>query len=638
MCGIAGLWDRSIPPARALSLLDDMALRLRRRGPDDRGRQHDPETGLGLVHARLSIVDLSPLGRQPMVSADGRYRIVYNGEIYNFQDLRQELEGLGHGFRGRSDTEVLLAAVSRWSLDGALQRFNGMYAFALWDAEERRLHLVRDPVGEKPLYFGRVGGAFAFASELGALRCLPGFDNAVDRSALTLLLRHGYIPAPLSIFQDIRKLPAGHRVSLDLSTVTGDVGRLVPKPYRTVSALVRDALAEPLEASGDEPMEALVDRLDHTLTEAVRRRLVADVPIGAFLSGGIDSSLVVALMQKLGDRPVRTFTIGFANRDFDEAPFARAVAAHLGTEHTELEITSGQARDLIPALPTLYDEPFADPSQIPTFLVSKLAREQVGVVLSGDGGDELFGGYSRYAEHERLWRVCSTLPYPLRRALGGGLRRLAPVGALNKLRRLGELLPAGDAEDFYLRLVSQSEEDAVLGAGPVPAPWSLADDPPSPPELRRRLMALDLVSYLSEGVLVKLDRASMAVGLEGRLPLLDLDVVRLAWRLPPRLVESDGRSKLMLRRVLERYVPRSLVERPKQGFAIPVGSWLRGPLRSWAEDLLAPSRLAEQGFFDPSIVQARLREHMDGRRDRRFWLWTILMFQQWLDGRAWKNL
>jgi asparagine synthase (glutamine-hydrolysing) len=580
----------------------------------------------------LAIIDLSATGHQPMTSSDGRYRLVTNGEIYNFRDLRQDLEKQGRRFRGPSDTEVMLHAFCTWGLEGALQRFNGMFAFALWDSAERRLHLCRDRIGEKSLYYGRVGNGFAFASELKALRVLPGFSPAIDRAALTDLVGSGYIAAPRSIYRHISKLPAGC-----LMSITGDGNIEAPRPWWQPQQLVG---YEPSETAGVS-VETTLENLDSCLRRAIERRLVADVPVGAFLSGGVDSSLVVALAQRLRGTPMQTFTIGFEDPAFDESPWAHAVADHLGTDHTEIRITSEDAMGLVDEIPTIYDEPFADSSQIPMYLVSRLARQHVKVVLSGDGGDELFGGYPRFTGARQLWHRLAALPTPLRRLMQSGLsfrpplprssRRL-PFGSLvGKLNRFAEALSTERPEELYRLFFSQCPNPAatVINAPAVSPIWDDAQAWPAIPQIQTRLMYLDLVTYLPEGVLVKLDRASMRTGLEGRLPLLDPDVVEFAWRLPAALKIRQGEGKWILRQLLDRYVPRRLIERPKAGFEIPLGSWLRGPLRGWSEALLAPERLRDEGFFRAEIVERRWREHLSGVRDWRFFLWSVLMFQLW---------
>lgn len=618
---------RDFPP-----WLSAMAGSLAHRGPDNHGLWYDAEVGVGLSHARLAIIDLSPTGHQPMASPDGRYRLVTNGEIYNFRDLRRELEAQGCRFRGPSDTEVMLHAICTWGLEGALRRFNGMFAFALWDAASRRLHLCRDRIGEKSLYYGRVGNGFAFASELKALRALPGFSPAIDRGALAQLVGSGYIPAPRSIYREIAKLPAGCLVSV---AVGGQAEG--PKPWWRPQVLVNSAASETEEIS----IEGALEGLDSCLQRAVERRLVADVPVGAFLSGGVDSSLVVALAQRLLGHPIQTFTIGFQDPHFDESPWAQAVAQHLNTDHTELRIKSEDAMGLVTELPTIYDEPFADPSQIPTVLVSRLAGQKIKVVLSGDGGDELFGGYPRFTSAARLWHRLAAIPRPLRRLLRAALAfqpplppagsRLPGASLVGKCNRLAEALGTEHPLELYRLFFSQCPDPAatVLDAPKASPIWDDAQSWPEIPDLHTRLMYLDLLTYLPEGVLVKLDRASMRVGLEARVPLLDPEVVEFAWRLPAALKIRQGQGKWILRRLLERYVPRRLVERPKVGFEIPLGAWLRGPLRQWSETLLAPERLHDEGFFQAQVVERRWREHQSGVRDWRFFLWSVLMFQLW---------
>ena len=636
MCGIAGFWDRGLDQAFAEVLLKGMASSLRHRGPDSEGVQYSESSGIGFAHRRLAVVDLSSSGHQPMESEGGRYRLIANGELYNFRELRARLEGLGHGFRGSSDTEVMLGAFVEWGLDGALERFNGMFAFALWDAKLKRLHLVRDRVGEKPLYYGFAGGRWAFSSELRSMRSLHGFNNSIDRRALALLVQRGYVPAPLSIFEGIRKLPAGTVLTVSHDHVIDHGQHLAPRSYWQPREVVERGLRSPVEGSTEE----IVQELDGKLREAVGCRLTADVPIGAFLSGGVDSSLVVAMMQDMSESPVKTFTVGFDSPRFDEAAHASRVAEHLGTDHSTVTVTSREALDLVPKLPEIFDEPFADPSQIPTHLVSRLARSDVKVVLSGDGGDELFGGYGRYSEVESLWTALSRVPRWLRRGLGRALDVRLPLPApgrpmplgplLGKIGRLSRLLPAEDIEDLYRELLFQcpSPGNTVLG---VEANYPLDGqrDLSWLPEAQQKFMFFDFVSYLPECVLMKLDRASMRVNLEGRLPLLDSALVEYVWRLPLRYRVSRGQSKWLLREVLSRYVPRHLFERPKQGFEVPMGEWLRTPLRPWVEDLLAEERLEREGFFQAHVIRRRWQEHLSGARDWRFFLWSVLMFQQW---------
>jgi len=642
MCGFAGLLTdgQSIDVEAVVSAMTET---LRHRGPDDDGVWIDASAGVGLGSRRLAVVDLSPSGHQPMASASGRYVVAYNGEIYNHVALRRDLER-GFRFRGRSDTEVLLAAIERWGLLGALKRSNGMFAFALWDRQERRLHLVRDRMGEKPLYYGVVGNTLVFASELKALRAHPSFAPEVDREALASFLRYKYVPAPRSIFRGIRKLPPGSLVSL----AQGMSNLPEPIRYWSFAEVVDRGIGE---ATTVDAPEAGAE-LDALLRDAVRIRMEADVPLGAFLSGGIDSSTIVALMQAQSADPVRTFTIGFHDATYDEARHAKQVAEHLGTDHTELYVTADEAMAVIPRLPGIYDEPFADSSQIPTFLVSELARRTVTVSLSGDGGDELFGGYNRYVWAPQLWRRFGRFPPVVRRAFVAALLSIPPRGwdavgrglsplvtarmkqrnQGEKLHKLARSLRSEDADGMYLSLVSHWQDPSrlVVGGG-SDGRVSTDDDGPGDMELAARMMYLDSVTYLPDDILTKLDRATMAVSLEGRVPYLDHRVVEFAWRLPLRMKVGEGRGKWILRQVLHRYVPPELVDRPKWGFGVPLGTWLRGPLRDWAESLLNEGRLRREGFLRPEPVRRAWNEHLAGRRNRQYELWDVLMFQAWLE-------
>ena len=646
MCGIAGLlWpraDRSRREGTARAMADALA----HRGPDGWGIWTEDGSCAALSHRRLAILDLSEQGRQPMASKDGRYQLTFNGEIYNFRQLREELEGEGETFHSECDTEVLLAAVCRWGLERSLPRFNGMFAFGLWDRRDRCLHLVRDRLGIKPLYYGRVGDAFVFGSELKALKACPGFRGEVDRGSLGLFLRFSYVPAPHCIYREISKLPPGHLLSVDAAE-----GLREPqlRPFWVPETVALEGLQEPFTGSREEA----VDLLEATLRRAVERRKVADVPLGAFLSGGIDSSTVVALMQASSSRPVKTFSIGFSIDGYDEAHHARAVARHLGTDHTELYVEARDARAVIPLLPTVYDEPFSDPSQIPTYLVSELARREVTVSLSGDGGDELFWGYGRYHLAASLWQRISRVPAPLRR-LGAGALESVPTGALDllfgwlgpalsrygrpgsagdKLKKAAHLARMGTAEELYGSMVGhwRQPEELVLGWQPRATPLLEPQVAARLPSFLDRMPYLDQITYLPDDILTKVDRASMAHGLEARVPLLDHEVVELAWRLPMDWKRRDGEGKWILRRVLERHLPRQLFDRPKMGFGVPIGDWLRGPLRPWAEELLAEDRLERQGYLAPGPVRCKWRQHLEGERNWQYHLWDVLMFQAWLE-------
>jgi asparagine synthase (glutamine-hydrolysing) len=637
-----------VPRDWAANVLGGMTRVIAHRGPDDEGQWIDEVSGVALGHRRLSIVDLSPAGHQPMTSASGRYVMVYNGEIYNHQDLR---DSLGAGpWRGHSDTETLLAGIEAWGLDEALKRTIGMFAIVLWDKEAGVLTLARDRLGEKPLYYGWQGqgrdAAFVFGSELKALRAHPAFANDIDRDALCLQLRHNYIPAPHSIYRGIRKLLPGHILQLPLRMVSAQEWPQ-SRAYWTVADAVRAGKENPFTGSDHDA----VAELDALLRDAIRRQMVADVPLGAFLSGGIDSSTVVALMQVQSARPVKTFTIGFAEESYSEAAYARAVAEHLGTEHTELSVSPQQALDVIARLPMLYDEPFADSSQIPTFLVSQLARQHVTVSLSGDAGDELFGGYDRYFKAQRLWNAIQRMPRPVRQGLGGLLSGPTPRLAEGFGRLLGTLsgdhawgfsvsrraailtalLHARDRGAFYLDFVSDwLEPNQMVIGGREPA-TALSNSEFKLDDFVEQMMAVDTVSYLPDEILAKVDRAAMGTSLETRVPFLDHRVVEFAWRLPLSMKVRDGRGKWILRQVLDKYVPAKLIDRPKMGFGVPIDSWMRGPLRDWAETLLSESRLRQEGFFKPELIRRRWAEHLSGKCNWRYLLWDVLMFQAWLE-------
>ncbi|MBX3303326.1 MAG: asparagine synthase (glutamine-hydrolyzing) [Nitrospira sp.] len=654
MCGIAGILNcRESDPG---ALVTEMIGAIRYRGPDNAGVWRDPPAGLALGHARLSVLDLSPEGRQPMVSASGRYVITYNGEVYNFAELRRELEAAGDRFRGHSDTEVMLAAIERWGLEQAVKKFVGMFAFGLWDRQARILYLVRDRLGIKPLYYGWAGGAFLFASELKAIRCATEFDATIDRGAVSLFMRFAYVPAPYSIYRDIYKLTPGCvlGVSHDQTPLprsfspSPDDQATSWKPRRYWSA--REAAESGIRAPFSGSEADAIEQLDGLLRHAVKLRMVADVPLGAFLSGGIDSSLVVGLMQAQSHNPIRTFTIGFHESGYDEAAHARKVAAHLATDHTELYVTSEQAMAVIPGLPSMYDEPFGDSSQIPTYLVSELARRHVTVALSGDGGDELFAGYNRYFWGRQLWRRLSFVPISVRAMLASGLQSVSPgmweklyanFSAVlppvqhpgDKVYKLASLLALESPDSMYFSMVSLWRNPAEVVAGTTEPKTVLTDRPvwATLPDFTLRMMYLDLMTYLPDDILTKIDRASMAVSLEARVPLLDHRVVEFAWSLPLSMkIRTEGKGKWALRQVLDRYVPKTLIERPKMGFGIPLDSWLRGPLRGWAEDLLAEERLDREGYFHSAPIRAKWAEHLSGQRNWQYLLWNVLMFQAWL--------
>lgn len=655
MCGIAGFWDvrHRLGAENGADVLRRMTRAIRYRGPDDEGHFQQADAGIALGHRRLSIVDLSPEGHQPMTSVSGRYVMVFNGEVYNHNRLRPELHAAGASFRGHSDTEVMLAAIEHWGLEAALTRFVGMFAFALWDRETRTLTLVRDRLGVKPLYYGWVDGTFVFGSELKALTAMPSFANPVNRDALTLQLRHNYIPAPHSIYRNIHKLMPGTLLQV------GEALALAPMDADTLAkhAQVYWSAREIAEAGVDSRLNLTDDEaageLDRVLRDAVALRMEADVPLGAFLSGGVDSSLVVALMQAQSTRPMQTFSIGFNEAEYDEARYAKAVAKHLGTDHHELHVTAQDALDVVPLLSGMFDEPFSDSSQIPTYLVSQMARRHVTVSLSGDGGDELFCGYQRYFLGQRLWQSIDRLPLPLRRGLTAALRatpnlwtRLLRVGMpllpaslrvkhpADKIARLAALLSTPSSDSLYEGLISHWEQPASMLLGANGEPLTALTDPHRKADLHdvvERMMFTDLVSYLPDDILTKVDRASMAVSLEARVPLLDHRVVELAWRLPIAQKVRNGQGKWLLRQVLYQYVPKALIERPKQGFGVPIGNWLRGPLRDWAEALLGERRLQEEGFFDPIPIRKMWANHIAGGVNEDYRLWNVLMFQAWIE-------
>lgn len=644
MCGIAGFIDfaRLTSLDIGLTQAESMAAAIRHRGPDDGGVWGDAAHGVFLAHRRLSIVDLSPAGRQPMTSESGRYVIVFNGEVYNHGEIRQRLDGVA--WHGNSDTEVMLAAIEQWGLEAALQKFVGMFAFALWDRHAASLMLVRDRFGEKPLYWGQFGSTMLFGSELKAMKQHPGFVGAVNRDALAGYMTYGYLPGSASIYQQVQKLPPG---SMRVFQVEGSSCEQV---YWSAVDAALSGRANEFE--GDDT--AAANQLENLITNSVRQQLLADVPVGAFLSGGVDSSTIVALAQAYSRTPVKTFTIGFEEAGYNEAVYAEQVAKHLGTEHTELYVSHQDALNVIPDLPELYDEPFADSSQIPTFLVSKLARSRVAVSLSGDAGDELFCGYNRYKLADRLWRRSRQVPGALRQvasrglnampiaawdAMGAAARKLKlgagiPVHLGDKLHKFARVLGmAGDSASLYEALLEQWQgvDGLVKGARPVNRLTANAAVWRNDLDMNHRMMLLDTVSYLTDDILVKVDRAAMGVSLESRIPLLDHRIYEFAWQLPMHMKMRDGQGKWLLRQVLYRYVPRELIERPKVGFAVPIGIWLRGPLKDWAADLLDPARLNREGYLDAARVTKMWDEHLRGHRNWQYPLWCVLMFQAWLE-------
>ncbi|SDX70638.1 asparagine synthase (glutamine-hydrolysing) [Collimonas sp. OK242] len=652
MCGFVGFFGGAAAHGQAgdEAMLKRMAGTIVSRGPDDAGYWSDTDRRIGLGHRRLSIIDPSSAGHQPMQSASNRYAIVFNGEIYNHLLLRQALEIAGQAptWRGHSDTETLLAGFDAWGIQGTVVRAIGMFAFAVWDMQAGRLLLGRDRIGEKPLYYGWQGrgndAVFLFGSELKALRVHPAFENTINRGALSLQLRHNYIPAPYSIYDGIAKLPSGSLLVVSLQQ---------PEPkvwsYWSGVQMAESGVANPFTGSADQA----VDMLEDLLRDAVRQQMVADVPLGAFLSGGVDSSTVVALMQMQSSRPVKTFTIGFHEDEYNEAVHAKAVAKHLGTEHTELYVTAEQAMAVIPRLPTLYDEPFSDSSQIPTFLVSQLAKQHVTVSLSGDAGDELFCGYNRYHLTASHWNKVASAPMALRRMAAKVLTSISPqswnrmAGVVNgllprslpfanmgdKVHRGAGALASKSLDALYLNLVSHWHDPAsVVICGYEPSTL-LAGETPHLAGLDdiQRMMALDMLTYLPDDILTKVDRAAMGVSLETRVPFLDHRVVELAWSLPQSMKLRDGQTKWALRQVLYRHVPKALIERPKMGFGVPIGAWLRGPLRDWAESLLDEARLRNEGFFHPPQIRSKWKEHLSGERNWQYQLWDVLMFQAWLE-------
>jgi asparagine synthase (glutamine-hydrolysing) len=644
MCGITGFWNSSQKLASDLlrAIAKQMSQTMFHRGPDDGGTWTDAEVGIALGHRRLSILDLSPEGHQPMLSADGRYIIAFNGEIYNFLDLRKQLERRGHKFRGHSDTEVMLAAFSEWGVETAVKQFNGMFAFALWNRQERVLYLGRDRLGEKPLYYGWLNNTFVFASELKALKPHPQWQGEINRDVLTLFLRHNYIPEPYTIYQDIYKLPPGTLLTLDAPYLKPD-----PQAYWSMKSVVESGLNNPFRGTETEA----IAELDQLLRKTISQQIIADVPLGAFLSGGIDSSTVVALMQTQSSQPIKTFSIGFYEDAYNEAQHAKAVATHLGTDHTELYVTPKEAMAVIPRLPTLYDEPFSDSSQIPTFLVSQLAKKHVTVSLSGDGGDELFTGYKRYFLGKSIWQKIGWMPKNVRQLASNTLTSLSPqtwdqlFNQLkpvlpkqfqqrhpgDKIHKLAEVMAVKNSQALYKRLVSHWKNPGCIVIAASEPSTTLTDSELNLSNFTQQMMYLDTITYLPGDILTKVDRAAMGVSLETRVPFLDHRVVEFAWTIPLNLKIRQNQGKWLLKQVLYQYVPQNLIDRPKMGFGVPIDRWLRHDLKDWAESLLDEKRLKEEGFFHPQPIRQKWQEHLLGSRNWQAYLWDVIMFQAWLE-------
>jgi len=657
MCGITGIFGNLRKDELAISV-QKMSSTLTHRGPDDAGTWINEESGIAFGHQRLSIVDLSSVGHQPMMSPCGRFSVIFNGEIYNHLQLRDKLNASAYkqSWKGHSDTETLVSAFSQWGIEKTLEQLVGMFAIAVWDIRIKKLYLIRDRFGEKPLYYGWSNNTFLFGSELKALRSYKGFNNEIDRNVLSLYMQYMYVPSPYSIFKDVYKLDPGCILEID------DSGKVQPpeqitssvfnakgisiKQWYSLSKIAKNSQNNLIEDENE-----AIELLEKTLLESVQSQLISDVPLGAFLSGGIDSSVIVSLMQKVSKNPVKTFTIGFEESAFNEAIYAKDVAKHLGTDHHELYITASDAIEVIPSLPTLYDEPFADSSQIPTYLVSQLAHQSVTVSLSGDAGDELFGGYNRYLWGSRVWNKVKWIPPNLRSIVGGVIQKL-PVSEWDKLghslpnkyrvssmgdkahRMAHRLKTVKNLDDMYHSLVTEGyrEESLVINDGLVlETKLDNYNIISSISESEQRMMLWDSLTYLPDDILTKVDRAAMGVSLETRIPFLDHRVAELAWRLPLEMKIKNGEGKWPVRQVLYKYVPRELIERPKAGFAVPVGQWIRGPLREWASDLLDEKRIQREGYFNPKLVKELWEQHLSGRHDWTPRLWAILMFQVWLD-------
>ncbi len=647
MCGITGFFSKSIAIDQWTQILTSMATVMAHRGPDDQDIWYDVTAGMGLAHRRLSIIDLSTDGRQPMISTSGRYVIVYNGEVYNFKQIRKYLEGVRINWRGGSDTEVILAAIETWGIKEAVKQFIGMFAFAVWDRKERRLSLCRDRLGIKPLYYGKCKDGFLFGSELKPFSVFPDFKPAIDRNALALYFRFNCIPAPFCIFQNTRKLLPGTILTLSAEHMLNRSELPEPEPYWSAAEVVNAGQKQAITSSPDQAIE----ELHALLKDAVGLRMISDVPLGAFLSGGIDSSMVVALMQTQSTDKIKTFSIGFSEEGYNEAIYAKNVAEHLGTAHTELYVTAAETLKVIEELPFLYDEPFADSSQIPTVLLSRLTRRHVTVSLSGDGGDELFGGYNRYFWGRIIWNTIGMLPVGIRKVMAAGLQNISPLSwdslfhsiirrlpdrfkldtPGDRIHKLADVIASNGPEDMYQLLISHWNKPEKLVINSMEPSSNLIQHPwlTRHKDFTHQMMYFDLINYLPNDILTKVDRASMGVGLEARVPLLDHRIVEFAWRLPLSMKIKGGQGKWIFRKVLELYVPRQLFNRPKTGFAIPIDTWLRTDLRAWAEELLSEKKLAQEGFLNSQDIRQKWLEHVTGKRNWQYHLWDVLMFQAW---------
>ena len=655
MCGIAGFWSgrSGNDQLQSVAVLSAMATAIAHRGPDSDGIFFDDDAGLGLAHRRLSIIDLSEAGGQPMESASGRFTLVYNGEIYNHLDLRKELAQSGHvsQWRGNSDSETLLAAIEAYGLEAALTKTRGMFALGLWDRADQSLTLARDRIGEKPLYYGRCENTLLFGSELKALKAHPSFSGAIDREAVSAYLRFGYVPSPLCIFKGLHKLPPGQRIRF---TSYDDLAE--PEAWWSLHEVIEQGAVNRFAGSADD----LINRTEATLLDVVKSQMASDVPLGVFLSGGVDSSLVAAMMCKSGCGPVHSFSIGFGQGRFNEAEYAQAVADHLGTKHTEFLVDTQDALSLVDSLPDIYDEPFGDSSQLPTILLSRLAREHVTVALTGDGGDEIFGGYNRHVSGPAFWRRINQVPQPLRvagasvasllQSFATGeraewLSRIAvksglPVNIIDKLGRFASIASVStDASMFYQQIVSCFPDSEEWMSRPTQAKSTLEQfkNLQTIGTVAENWMALDTLSYLPDDILVKVDRASMSASLETRAPFLDARTIETAWQIPIDMKISGGKGKTVLREILWRHVPRSLVERPKQGFAIPVDDWLRGDLRDWADALLSPESIVRNGLLEPTQVSQLWHSHLKGKVNAGHQLWPILMLELWVSKQSLAN-